>query len=565
MDDMHSASPPPQQLSKRDKRRTLLSDRLAEMVDSFSQNRDQHYRAQLQAVQIDMNLIMRADLYSDSPLEDGTEEIAEMINPVTEGNVSAGFSSHPDYMAQAGKAYTKFVDQVNNAMEARDAGITSLWNRYHSSLQELHHSTAYKTRLAHEEHHALASTIRERLVQSVNHKRARLLREKEQLDIGDSNTQLLHPNQFSIAHPASPGGAHSNRKTRHLRHRVGDPDELGQETSKRRRKFGNEDNENDNASPGPTFRPLPVEVIANPLRDAKAKTLHTQYEAPLYSVERLFTEKELTMTMNTAHVATQNFFSRLKAQEDKNGPGQQQQAPVSTAPSAMDGATDGAIDTIVPSNAEATTDAHDAIEDPTQIAPLAPLEMERTTSTSHHVTRGSTRTLNALGDLALAAERALPGVSFHAALPPIVPVAKANASAPTPAAMTTSEVEQDVLLMGRGESSEEADHLMHERLLERACAPMGVSQPFRIPNLDVLPAAIGVVTMPPAIGERAMGGVGPVGGVPMSAQTSLGGMSEVAGTRMRGDGAGGAPMMKRTASGAGLPDLAKKIRSRLNG
>ena len=59
----------------------------------------------------------------------------------------------------------------------------------------------------------MTNTIRERLVQNLSSKRARLLKDKEQLDIADTNALLLHPSQFSITNPVSPGGGPTSRKT----------------------------------------------------------------------------------------------------------------------------------------------------------------------------------------------------------------------------------------------------------------------------------------------------------------------------------------------------------------
>ena len=64
----HSATSPQPQPSKRDKRRNMLAEKLADMMASFSDNRDSHYRAQLAAIQADINLIMKADPYQNQPL-----------------------------------------------------------------------------------------------------------------------------------------------------------------------------------------------------------------------------------------------------------------------------------------------------------------------------------------------------------------------------------------------------------------------------------------------------------------------------------------------------------------
>ncbi|KAH0550906.1 hypothetical protein GP486_007730, partial [Trichoglossum hirsutum] len=131
-----SPTPPPHPQSKRDKRRTALSDRLAEINESFSQNRDSHYRQQLQALQIDMGLIVRAKPYAETPLEDSAEVIEGLVSAAT-GNGTAKTSgmSHlggghrrqdGEVAALAGKVYAAFVEEVNDAMEQRDAELALL-------------------------------------------------------------------------------------------------------------------------------------------------------------------------------------------------------------------------------------------------------------------------------------------------------------------------------------------------------------------------------------------------------------------------------------------------------
>lgn len=124
-----SESPPTQQLSKKDKKRNLIQDRFSEIINSFSRDRDQHYRAQLHAIQTDMNLIMRADPYSDSPLDDTGDDVAEQMNAVLGQSSPSVPSAQSDYAAMAGRSYSRFVEEVNNAMEERDAQLTQIYVR----------------------------------------------------------------------------------------------------------------------------------------------------------------------------------------------------------------------------------------------------------------------------------------------------------------------------------------------------------------------------------------------------------------------------------------------------
>jgi len=126
-----SASPPPQQqpqnLTKRDVRRNRIMERLQGMVDSFASNQQNHYRAQLQAVQVDMTLVLRADPYDGGPLEDGGEEVREMVESMLGAAVAAGGeASKRDYVAMAGKRYAEFAREVNDELEKRDAELVAL-------------------------------------------------------------------------------------------------------------------------------------------------------------------------------------------------------------------------------------------------------------------------------------------------------------------------------------------------------------------------------------------------------------------------------------------------------
>ena len=124
-------------MSKRDKRRNMLAEKLSEMMASFSDNRDSHYRAQLAALQADISLILKADPYANKPLEDGGEEAAELITQVMGNSVPAAPSAGTDYISQCGKHYARFVDAVNDAMGERDYNLTMLWVCFHLSWSKL--------------------------------------------------------------------------------------------------------------------------------------------------------------------------------------------------------------------------------------------------------------------------------------------------------------------------------------------------------------------------------------------------------------------------------------------
>lgn len=105
------------------------------MVNTFSANQNQHYRAQLHAIQVDMTLVIGADPYTaEAPLDDSGEEIRELVErllaPDAQGNGGIPLpnedAARTDFWALAGKRYGEFVREVNDAIEQRDAELTSL-------------------------------------------------------------------------------------------------------------------------------------------------------------------------------------------------------------------------------------------------------------------------------------------------------------------------------------------------------------------------------------------------------------------------------------------------------
>ncbi|KAM0714882.1 hypothetical protein Q7P37_009347 [Cladosporium fusiforme] len=508
-----SPSPAPQpQMTKRDVRRNRMVEKLQHMMDSFNANQHQHYRAQLQAVQVDMNLILRADPYEGIPLEDGGDEIRSLVEGMG-ANMPGDDAAQGDFFAMAGNRYRTFVREANDAIEHRDADLTALHNQYQTSVSEVDRLTQQKIHQAEEEHKALGNQIRQRLITTITKRRQQLLRDKEQLDISDSNALLLNPNQFSLNNPGSPGGG-QNRKTRHLRHRAISPSG-GDENGKRKRKLPAMDDEG-HESPAPAFRSLPppdnLGGGRSPFKDARDKSVYAQFEAPAYSLERLFTDKELAHATNTAQIATYKYFYQ---------PDQQQQDSNSNTNA------DPSVDNEARENASAA-DAEDAPNgalgagEAVNTPPVAAPEMERTSS--HQVlTRGGARAnpLAALSDLATAAAVA----SGNAAtmpirdnpFAPVVPnyhavMRSEKSGAPAPPAVNTLDAENDFELMRRAGSNfpsargdDSGDVEMGEvggepangaevrnALLDQALgASLGASQPYRLPLLETGPALIG--------------------------------------------------------------------------
>lgn len=101
----------------------MLAERLTEMTNQFSANRDAHYREQLQAIQIDMNLIMEADVHGREPVPDSGEEIFALVQDSVKRTMMKPAGSAPP--PRAGKIYADFAKEINDAMEERDAALTT--------------------------------------------------------------------------------------------------------------------------------------------------------------------------------------------------------------------------------------------------------------------------------------------------------------------------------------------------------------------------------------------------------------------------------------------------------
>ena len=116
-----SPTPPAQPLSKRDKKRNAHQERFQDLTNEFAQNRDQHCRRQLLGLQTDLMLITQADPYQPEPVDDSPEGIARQIDTTMQG------SSYPNEVSpHAGKWYSKFVQEVNQAKEVRDIELSQL-------------------------------------------------------------------------------------------------------------------------------------------------------------------------------------------------------------------------------------------------------------------------------------------------------------------------------------------------------------------------------------------------------------------------------------------------------
>jgi Sds3-like len=120
-----SVSPPASTpLSKRDKRRSALQERLQDLTATFSQNRDTKFRQQLHALQCDMSLINNADPYAPGPLPDSTEDIARLVE-----STAGGGKFGKEMASLSGLWYSRFVQEINQVKEEKDAELVMLMVR----------------------------------------------------------------------------------------------------------------------------------------------------------------------------------------------------------------------------------------------------------------------------------------------------------------------------------------------------------------------------------------------------------------------------------------------------
>ncbi|KAL8686679.1 MAG: hypothetical protein Q9218_006942 [Villophora microphyllina] len=288
-------SPTPPPLTKREKRKNAMAERLRDISANFAENREYHYRRQLQALQRDVSFITYAEPYQNRPMDEAIDDY--------------GLDGSNERQPRGGKWARNFIEEVNNAMEDRDAQLCLIVDRHNFRIRELKDDYEYLVGVAERENTNMLNTLRTRLIQNVMQKKAALLKEKDKFELADSASLLLNPNQFSFANPASPGGPQSNRKTRHTRHRL-DVDDVGSMgENKRKRKFPTDADE---GSPAPTGRVAEAEAPTMS-KEPPAKGDLYQSFAPAYSMGHLFTDKELVMTTQEASYATlQDIHSKRK-------------------------------------------------------------------------------------------------------------------------------------------------------------------------------------------------------------------------------------------------------------
>ncbi|KAI4164597.1 MAG: hypothetical protein LQ342_001910 [Letrouitia transgressa] len=296
---LHRSSLTPPPINKRDKRRNNMMEKFHEISMNFAENRDQHWRKQHQELQRDLNFITSAEPYQNEPLDEDWEDV--------EGKTSI---PGDEKALPPGKWSRRFVEEVNNAMEDRDAQLTLVAERHNFRIRELKEDHEYAIAVAEKEYSNLMNILRQRLIQSITQRKAQLIKDKEKGDLTDTNPLLLHPTPFGFTNPVSPGGVQSNRKTRHTRHRL-EIDDLGNigESNKRKRKY---QIDADEGSPAPNSRAPEVEVNGSG-KESQGQKEHNRRNAPFYSMGHLFTDKELvSLQQDASYSVVQDLMTKRR-------------------------------------------------------------------------------------------------------------------------------------------------------------------------------------------------------------------------------------------------------------
>lgn len=179
-------------------------------------------------------------------------------------------------------------------------------SEYTRKVQEYKNTFIFKAETAKREHGLLNSTLRDRLINQMNHKKARLTSEKDAFDMSDTNALILNPSQFSLANPGSPGGPAGKRSTRNRKDAAVDmnSNNVYSDTKKRKRNGGDDD-----GSPAPTRRAFDTSNTTPFWQSEKARA-EARKAGSVYSIGSLFTEKELSMQYNTAAQAAHLHMTR---------------------------------------------------------------------------------------------------------------------------------------------------------------------------------------------------------------------------------------------------------------
>ncbi|KAJ6257066.1 hypothetical protein Dda_7951 [Drechslerella dactyloides] len=390
-------------LSKRDKRRQVIANLLADLNGSFTATKDDRYRTQLSILNAEMRAIAETNCHPDhnGMLPDFGGEVDDAIADVLK-NSGVMLQSTGE---KAGRLYSTFIDAINDAVERRDVEMSELHFQHERRLKnvELHHTLALHHAEAEYQH--LVGNIRQRLLTRLQQNRKKMISDKDNLDTMEPTFAYLHPAQYaSLQAERSPGGrAHltdiysglEGAPTRKLRGRRGEdnnneakngdlltilqtlessgilPSNGGLHGSQSpgggaKRKRGNHrktrDNNNDDIllnSFAEISRPsTPRSSDAAP----KSRTgVHaSDFVKPIYTLDKLFSDKELSAATSAAQASTVKFYLELyqkQAAEAEGGNGAQ--SSQSNGQNGADGSTND-DDTTMGDDAAATPSARNA-------------------------------------------------------------------------------------------------------------------------------------------------------------------------------------------------------------
>ncbi len=108
-----------------------MEDRLAQISNDFSRDRDLIYRKQLHAFQLDIDYIRHAELYTEKVLEECDEGCTEDTTPSAAASTSGRVVAHaqPNGNAVSGRIgvnASRFAQKINDAIEQRDADLATV-------------------------------------------------------------------------------------------------------------------------------------------------------------------------------------------------------------------------------------------------------------------------------------------------------------------------------------------------------------------------------------------------------------------------------------------------------
>ncbi|KAK6525606.1 hypothetical protein TWF281_010661 [Arthrobotrys megalospora] len=353
-------------LSKRDKRRTAIANALTELNNNFTLSKDDRYRTQLSILNAEMRAIAETNCHPDTNgiLPDFGGEVEAAIDEVLK---NSGVIL-PSTAEKAGRFYSRFIDKVNDSVEQRDVEMTEL-NMFHERREKtinMHHELALYH--AEQEYQHLVGNIRQRLLTRLQQNRKKLISDKDNLDSTEPSFAFLHPTHYTnLQHEKSPAGRLTDiyssldgAPTRKLRGRRGEdsngdsksgdlltilqtlessgalpsnsglhgsqsPGGLGKRKRANNRKgAASRDTDDILLSFNEISRPS-TPRSSDATKPPRSGVHASDFVKPLYTLEKLFSDKELSAATTAAQLATVKHYM-VKFASDNGNQGQGTQA-----------------------------------------------------------------------------------------------------------------------------------------------------------------------------------------------------------------------------------------------